>query len=322
LFKSLQAARAIAAFMVVLFHLGAVAEKYYSLSFLTSGWGRAGVEFFFVLSGFIIANAHWDDIGKPERLSRFAWKRFVRIYPVYWAVFLLAFAGAFRIVSLSPAEALLALTLAPTGVAPPVIAVAWSLQWEVVFYVLFGALILHPALALAGLLAVLAWLPGAPYFLLLFLLGVGCARVAQSSAPVPGRTLALLGAAAYAGACWLESTGGTPTAAWYGLAAAAVILGLVRSERAGHIFGASPLMQLLGNASYSIYLVHYPLMSATFKASVALGLHGTTAGVLVYLVALLATPVAGVAVHVLAERPMMAWLNARRARPLIEPVPQ
>ena len=58
------------------------------------GSGRYGVDFFFVLSGFIICYAHWDDIASNSinsapRVIRFAKRRFVRIYPTYWLVFLI-----------------------------------------------------------------------------------------------------------------------------------------------------------------------------------------------------------------------------------------
>ena len=49
-------------------------------------FGHAGVEFFFVLSGFIILHIHWKDLGHPSRFSSFAGKRFLRIYPMYWLV--------------------------------------------------------------------------------------------------------------------------------------------------------------------------------------------------------------------------------------------
>jgi len=306
-FKSLQAARAVAAGMVVLFHLGSVAEKYFGLP-LTADWGRAGVEFFFVLSGFIITNAHWADIGRPERLARFAWKRFVRIYPTYWMVFLLVFALAFRVVNVSAYEALRALTLAPTG-ATPILTVAWSLHWEMVFYTLFALLIVHPAFALAAFMAAAVWMPNSPYYLLLFLLGVGCARLAQRDVRIPGWALAVVGAAGYGVACHVEASGGNPTAIAYGIAASVLILGLVRSEIAGHVFGAHPQVQLLGDASYSIYLVHYPIISAIFKAAMALGLHSPAAGSGVYALALLVAPGVGIAFHLLVERPVIARLQ-------------
>ena len=49
-------------------------------------FAHAGVDFFFVLSGFIIYRVHRGDIGSPHRLSRYAWRRFVRIYPTYWII--------------------------------------------------------------------------------------------------------------------------------------------------------------------------------------------------------------------------------------------
>jgi peptidoglycan/LPS O-acetylase OafA/YrhL len=47
-------------------------------------FGHAGVDLFFVISGFIITYVHYDDIGTPSRLGRYAARRFQRIYPLYW----------------------------------------------------------------------------------------------------------------------------------------------------------------------------------------------------------------------------------------------
>ncbi|MDY0743272.1 acyltransferase [Paucibacter sp. R3-3] len=315
--KSLQAGRAIAALMVVLYHMGPAVEKYFGLGALAAPWGRAGVEFFFVLSGFIIASAHWDDIGRLDRLGRFAWKRFVRIYPIYWVVFLLAFTGAYRLLNLSVAEVLHGLLLTPTGVAP-VISVAWSLQWEIVFYVLFASLIVHPALALAVLAAVLIGLPGSPKYLMLFLAGVACAVVDRRQLAVPGRLVALIGTLVFAAASAVETVSGGQPVFWYGVGAALLVLGLVRAERAGHMIGAHPALQLLGNASYSIYLLHYPFISAACKVAAAVGLRGPAWGAAVYAVVLMAAVAAGVLLHLYVERPLIDRLTARR--PVLAPV--
>jgi hypothetical protein len=94
-FASLQAGRALAALLVVLLHLGLIIAdaKYFDVPWVGTPfrWGDAGVEFFFVLSGFIITSAHAGDISRPSRLIPYLQRRAIRIYPPYWIVFALVF---------------------------------------------------------------------------------------------------------------------------------------------------------------------------------------------------------------------------------------
>src|SRR6185503_7562101 len=83
--NSLQAGRGMAALMVVLYH------AYIKYGFGGSGFtghifslGFAGVDFFFVLSGFIIAYTSYPFIGNKEKTIFFIRKRFLRVYPIYW----------------------------------------------------------------------------------------------------------------------------------------------------------------------------------------------------------------------------------------------
>ncbi|MEP7101383.1 MAG: acyltransferase family protein, partial [Burkholderiales bacterium] len=75
MYRSLQVCRAIAALLVVLFHLGGTfaQDKYFGFKAIDSvfAWGDAGVDFFFVLSGFLIATVHYKDFGRPEALPRY-----------------------------------------------------------------------------------------------------------------------------------------------------------------------------------------------------------------------------------------------------------
>lgn len=305
---SLQAGRAIAALMVLCFHLGLAIQHYFGTSLFLVPFGHAGVEFFFVLSGFIITSAHRGDIHQPRQIGRFLWKRFARIYPIYWIVFLVAYAGAYRIVNLSPGELIRALLLIPADSAP-VISVAWSLQWEVVFYGLFAALILHPALGVAAFVAALFCWPDGALYLALFLVGALCAVVDRRRLALPGRTVALLGAAIFVSACMYDVITGFKPTPWLGLGAAVLVLGLVSAERAGHVFGGHPALLLLGDASYCIYLVHYPFISAACKAAMWLGLRGQTWGWVLYPVVLSGAVLAGVALHRWIEKPLLGRLN-------------
>lgn len=73
--RSLQAGRAVAALMVVLFHIDSTfrSGEYWDRA-IFGDWlvpaGGAGVCFFFALSGFIILHAHRSDIGRSGRLPR------------------------------------------------------------------------------------------------------------------------------------------------------------------------------------------------------------------------------------------------------------
>lgn len=80
---SLQVCRGIAAILVAFVHATAQYERNMPVSFLANWFtfGHSGVDFFFVLSGFIIWFIHSEDIGKPNRFKNFALKRLARIYP-------------------------------------------------------------------------------------------------------------------------------------------------------------------------------------------------------------------------------------------------
>ena len=164
LLVSLQAGRALAAVLVVLFHLGGIVAdaKYFNVPWVAAPFrfGDAGVEFFFVLSGFIIASAHAADISRPSRLIPYLQRRAIRIYPPYWIVFalvcLLALPfGATRATlptdlgTLTEAWFLFPQDPAVVGgTGSPVIIAAWTLRYEVLFYLYFALLIVDLRLGL------------------------------------------------------------------------------------------------------------------------------------------------------------------------------
>jgi peptidoglycan/LPS O-acetylase OafA/YrhL len=86
-FRVLDSWRGIAALLVALFHLN-VYSALYSLDFVRNAWLL--VDFFFVLSGFVITHSYGDRLGSLKDLSAFAFKRFCRLWPLH-AVVLLAF---------------------------------------------------------------------------------------------------------------------------------------------------------------------------------------------------------------------------------------
>jgi exopolysaccharide production protein ExoZ len=108
----------------------------------------------------VIYSAHQADIFSPRQFVPFVFKRAIRIYPIYWLVFLSVFAVGSAVPSFQdqiPQDwtvVVKSLALFPQnqaevgGTGAPVIEVAWTLQVEMVFYFFFGILILGKVISL------------------------------------------------------------------------------------------------------------------------------------------------------------------------------
>ena len=285
-----EALRGVAALLVVLFHAGTLLSgaKDYGMLPLGGafGFGRAGVDVFFVLSGFIITYIHAADVGRPSRLVSFARKRLLRIYPSYWIATLILL--AIMLVSPTPDRrehhplfVLSSLLLLPAQ-AEPLLGPGWSLRHELLFYGLFAAALLnrHAGLALlslwfaavaanvATLLAtgfplaggiIGAWLL-APINLE-FLAGIAVARLLLAGRTRhPAATLAA-GLALFCLTALFEAAGPAlpkdwlPVHAAYAFAAFLILLGAVTLEQARGLRVPAFLVRL-GDASYALYLLH------------------------------------------------------------------
>lgn len=141
---SLQVLRFLAAFLVVLFHMGSALEGAYGLSFNLFEFGADGVDIFFVLSGFIIAYTADPARGALHFLKR----RIARIVPLYWfltaGVVILTLVGQ----SLLPSTVVTVETLwrsylfvpymRDSGFMQPILFLGWTLCYEMYFYAIFA----------------------------------------------------------------------------------------------------------------------------------------------------------------------------------------
>jgi peptidoglycan/LPS O-acetylase OafA/YrhL len=80
-FEALDAWRGVCALSVVLFHLNAGTHGYHWLNN-----GYVAVDFFFVLSGFVIASAYQGRIDTIAQATRYAVRRLGRLFPLHVAV--------------------------------------------------------------------------------------------------------------------------------------------------------------------------------------------------------------------------------------------
>lgn len=322
-------------------YFGSVADPLYQLFCFG---GTSGVAFFFVLSGFIITFIHRDDFGKPGRLGAYLRKRVVRIYPTYLIVFSGVYLLALAVPSLRHAiptdlavlaQALALLPQDPAVAGPmgaPVLIVAWSLHYELVFYAAFALAIVHPLLLVgAALLFVVNFIwqaishsgqfPSSFFansLMLLFGVGMATAWLVQSG----WRMRRPLFVAAAAGALFFcvgaaEAVLGkepyyTRLNLAYGLCAAVVITALVQAERERPGRFSNRAVAVLGDASYAMYLIHFPLIALLCKLAVALGLHGLAGVTLAFVGIFVSVVAASVLFCLWIERPMLRALSARQ----------
>lgn len=146
---SLQIVRAVAALLVLFAHIDIFSNAVLNSGFLFGIFrlgGGAGVDLFFVLSGFIITFIHRQDIGKKAKSVSYLIKRFARIYPAYWAVNLIIIPLHFLFPQFGAGDEtqlnkiIDSLLLLPQMNAP-IVHAAWSLTNEVYFYLIFSLLI-------------------------------------------------------------------------------------------------------------------------------------------------------------------------------------
>jgi exopolysaccharide production protein ExoZ len=269
-----------------------------------------GVDIFFVISGFIIALTAGSYDGWRQSLH-FLKKRFIRLNPVYYIALLLFLAVNFHHMWKthipgygSFLKAILLLPVADTiGWLPSVMPVAWTLNFEWYFYILFALAIAIPiknkhwflillcsalvaCYAIAGVTASRVWFITNP-IMLEFLMGIAIFLWYRRSTPPPRIAYGLLiGGVALAlydilrGTTFVNDVYGTAEGRiallrmlHMGIPAALLVAGCLFLEKNGLL---APLwnnryVQLLGNASYSIYLIHYITYSALAALFLRLG---------------------------------------------------
>jgi peptidoglycan/LPS O-acetylase OafA/YrhL len=308
--RMIQALRAVACLVVIIFHTGLIHD-----------WpnGAAGVDLFFVVSGFVMLHTSGGLIGQPDGWHRFLARRARRIVPLYWVLT----GGKLMVFLLAPwatphtyptaANALASFLFIPAydsqGSIKPVLSVGWTLNFEVFFYLLFAAALkfrIHPlwlsplllGVAIAGFWRGANW--PAPLFLangmvMEFAAGMFLAAltncVSIRAAPVLFCVSVLLTQAVPSAGAWRFLTWGVPITL---MLASALALEPVVGSRVPAWFLA------IGDASYAIYLVHPFVVPAMVR-------HGSFAAA----ACVPASIAAGVLVHRFIDAPMQRRLAGR-----------
>lgn len=293
----LESLRGLAALSVVFAHIPPWNADFYAIPFVRNAGGM--VEFFFVLSGFVIALTYGERITKFSDAARFQFLRFGRLYPVH-LVFLLSVAG-FEAIKLffirdplSPAFAPgftgprefvenlllvqgLGFSAQPSSFNGP----SWTISTEFYVYALFACVVLiAPArknvvfavlMVAAAALLIIDWPPAFSFSrLILCICGFFCGcLVAEVSQYLKTKTvtlpalltpLSVLALVIYLSVTVRESLWELALIFVF----AAIIVLSVANGRDGSfkaVLRSAPLAWL-GMISYSLYMAHYPVIYA------------------------------------------------------------
>ncbi len=330
---NVQLLRAVAAYLVVTVHLGTLLFAA-GVSQEPTVFGNCGVDLFFVISGYLMVLTTSE---KPTSAKRFILSRIIRVVPMYWICTLLVFSLAMftpdvlRSTSASTIDLVKSLIFIPfdkgQGRIQPVLFLGWTLNYEMFFYFVFALSLLLPRRrsAVAALLVIWAmplfgWLfPSVSIvvrfygdlIVLEFAIGMALALAMRrwgSLSPMAAWLAILAGAAVLLGRYLVVPLG--ERALWSGVPATAILCGAISLETHGYAC-RSRFVQLLGVASYTLYLVH-PFVIQAFVKAVPIAEVAGSPVLLTGTILLVLGLVGAVAVtlHWTVERPLTRLLRA------------
>ncbi|WP_062224053.1 acyltransferase family protein [Aureimonas sp. D3] len=339
----LQILRFIASMMVLISHVQheASEQRFLNLSGfapITPVYWGAGVDVFFVISGFIMYHLCRDRFGVNGAPGNFIVRRLIRIVPPYWGAtvcMLLAiwlFAGHISHAAIDPWHVLGSFLFFPVenpyGQFYPVMILGWTLQFEVLFYVVFciglffsrkvGLSIILGAVTLLGLSPLIVHFQSGPMafwsnsIVLEFVYGIGLAELRARGV----RLSAAKGWAVFAGGCALLALmqfAGLAfqyglRAIWIGLPALVMCAGpaLIAQKNQAAPSLLKRVLVFGGDASFALYLSHPFSINLVALAAARLGIQNPWT----YMALATAASLVGAAlVYVMLERPLTTRLS-------------
>ncbi|MDX2099582.1 MAG: acyltransferase [Leptolyngbyaceae cyanobacterium bins.59] len=340
----IQVFRGVAAVLVLLCHGDLIFQQNLNQEFLYKifDFGGSGVDFFFVLSGFIIFYIHQSDINNPSRLGTFFTKRFVRIYPIYWVIlttklllsFLTFSADANQQNAIEVIKAYLLLPQDRQILSDSFLGVSWTLTSEVFFYFMFSLLIgMRPKISRP---IITIWLVGSffkfmgllpipendPFLQMLFgernlefLMGCLAAFLLSRHKIGNGMLLLSIGTFFYTLSAInvYYKVFSLSDVITFGIPSMILVLGAVAFENRKNLDFPHALL-LIGDASYSIYLTHGFFLNNFSKVLLAVSPTATQNVLILNVFAVIfsiLTTVLGCFFYSFVEKPLLVQFRSR-----------
>lgn len=324
---SIQYLRAIAALMVVFYHLCTRSDGLF-IPIDNVKFGKSGVDIFFVISGFIMYSA-----ARREAPIEFLRRRLIRIAPLYWIVTLLVAtmvvargnADAYGLSIVHLVKSLLFIpqySPAHEGEIYPLLVPGWTLNYEMFFYIIFaiGLFIGKPLTFCCVILTILPIIGeifqpqdaiGKTYCNIVLLEFVTGLLIAASLHRWPVKSLGFLVLPGLAGIILAESAG-----AWENmtvlLSASAIVAGAVSLELAGRM-PSIPALTLVGSASFSIYLTHFNMLNPLRGLFRNLPLSGWPQFLIFSIFGALSSIALGIFFYIFVERPILRLIRHKQS---------
>ncbi len=338
-----QGLRAAAAFSVAFYHIahdaianGTDPDGVIAAAAKFMPWD-AGVDIFFVISGFVIVHASISLFGTGAKgASTFLHRRLARIVPLYW-IMTLAFlavlwAGRSAINGAIGGPAYIAASFLflpwprPDGLMEPALGLGWTLNDEMFFYLVFTLFIALPrARAVAGVAILLGLFvlagriagfanPQLAFWsnpiILEFCAGMGLAQLIAAGVRLPvwlRLGLPLLAIAAL----HLAPDPGTWRAAFWGIPALMLVAAAALAPIPTTLSVPKRMAVRLGDASYALYLVHPFIMRFLSIFWHKIHAHQELAGTIYVGVGLAAAQLCALGLNLTLERRIGALLRRR-----------
>lgn len=303
--SNIQILRAIAAILVVAFHT-VLAAKSYNLPteffYKVDIWGAAGVDIFFIISGFIMV---YIQINKKKKPLDFLKDRIERIVPLYW--FLTLFIAALLIVfsqALSFNHFIKSLFfinyIGRDG--DPLLYVGWTLEYEMLFYIVFASSLFfkrikHSILISIIILATFVFY-GLSSIVIEFMYGMLVGYLFNKFKINSIFSLIFMLVGFYL--LTVNWSTDMPRSLTWGMPSLLIFLGFLYFKPIN-----SSLLKVLGNASYSIYLVQVFSIPISYKVFSKIGsLNLIYINEIYVIFCIFISVIGGVLLHFAIEKPL------------------